>query len=125
MTHWHFWRFTFCPERSKGDILDVDLFFARDRFTDPGEATEALTSDVVSRYPAAKRLPALAEAMTKMPEHPEAAAFQYAIPGGDWAMWRLAKCAGDCEKVCKRIERELRAALPRVTGLPLEGANGE
>lgn len=117
MAHWHFWRLTLDPGRIEPNIVGLDLFFARNRFSDARAATEALTSDVVAQYPSAKRLPALAEAIKTMPEHPESA-FQYAIPEGDWVMWRLVKCSWRCTATLKRTERAVKAAVTKRTGVP-------
>lgn len=119
MSHWHFWRLTFDPANIKGNTVEVDLFFARDHFPDVRAATDALASNVVTLYPDAKRLTALAEAVKAIPDHP-GSAFHYTTPAGLCATWRLLKCARKCTKTFRNAERDILAAVTEVTGIPSE-----
>lgn len=108
--HWHFYRVRAgaVTEQPGGLVLDVDLFFATNRFPTPAAACDALANDVITQYPSAKRLSSLDQVRTVLPCHP-AGGFQYHSPADGPVLWQLAECAG---RRCRRTRRATkRAAL--------------
>lgn len=116
MTHWHFYRVRWgqVEQQPDGVDVDVDLFFARNRYDTAIAAATALVKDVVQQYPAAEHLPSHAQAQTALFERP-ASTYQYLSPVDGAAIWRLAECPDKCNRTLQTtaqlIQRELAERL--------------
>ncbi|WP_433227567.1 hypothetical protein [Actinomadura formosensis] len=93
-------------KQPNGLDLDLDLFFATNRFPTPATACDALANDIVTQYPAAKRLSSLDQVRTVLPYHP-AGGFQYHSPADGPVLWQLAECGGRCRRTRRATKQML------------------
>ncbi|GAA2613976.1 hypothetical protein GCM10010411_56080 [Actinomadura fulvescens] len=116
MTHFHFWRLTAPGHASADGAIDLDFFFALDKFA-VGDACQAMMDDIVMRHPEVKRLESFAR-LDASPSSPNAS-FACDTRDGGMSTWHVIECSGRCRSRRRREKRRLGSMLRRAVAVLL------